>query len=585
MKKPRFVFPKFIRYAFSCYKPYFFVVTFRALINAGLTVYNAYIMSILIRYLEKGNYRDALYVGLGIVLVNLVFNFLNKLNIRLMETTKLKMTETISRAITLKLMKIPYQYLEDPYYLDLKERAKFAIDNQDTVNRFLNSLAEGLQIIFTLFGLLSIIFIFDFLLLVILIIAIILKVIIVAMSIKTQFTIFRDILPINRKFGYYLGTINDEKQGKDYRMYSVGKLMVNEFAGYGQETIGYFKKLYRKFTIYRSFDNLIKYLEMGIVYGFVAYRTITRKLPISSFSLYISTAISFSTSFTRLIEVSIDFGQSISYLTPFIELVELKESREEGEAELDNIREIEFRNISFSYPRSDQIILDDISFKISKSEKISIVGLNGAGKTTLIKLLCRLYKPNSGEILVNGRSIYEYDYDSYISHISAVFQDYKLFSYSLKENILNSDGDDDLAYQIACKVGLKEKIDSLPEGINSLYSKIFDEKGIELSGGEAQKIAIARALHKDSSLVILDEPTSALDPLAEAEIYQHFNELVKDKTAIYISHRMSSSVFCDRIIIIDSGKIADINTHSNLMKKKESLYYKLFMTQAKNYQE
>jgi ATP-binding cassette subfamily B protein/ATP-binding cassette subfamily C protein len=349
--------------------------------------------------------------------------------------------------------------------------------------------------------------------------------------------------------------------------------------------VDYFKDLARKLTFFQSFDKIVKYVEMALVYSFVAYRTITEKLSVSSFSLYISTSLSFSTSFTKLIEVGLDLGRAVSYLRPFIELIELKEAEDEGEIILDEIREIEFRNVSFSYPRSEQIILDNISFKIKQGEKISIVGLNGAGKTTLIKLLCRLYKPVSGEIFVNGLSIFAYDYDLYLSEISAVFQDYKLFSYSLKENILNGDGDDEEAYEVACKVGLKEKIDSLPEGINSLYSKIYDEKGIELSGGEAQKVAIARALYKDSSLVILDEPTSALDPLAEAEIYQHFNELVKEKTAIYISHRMSSSVFCDRIIIIDSGKIADIDTHQNLMKKKTSLYYKLFMKQAENYQE
>ncbi|MDD3999736.1 MAG: ABC transporter ATP-binding protein [Bacilli bacterium] len=585
MKKTRYVFPKFISFAFSCYKPYFFVVFFQALTKAGLTLFNAFVLSFLIRYLEKGNYKEALMVGVGIVLINLLFNFLDKLNQRLMETTKIKMTESINQRITYKLTKVPYQYLEDPYYLDLKERAKFAVENQNTIVLFLNALAESLQIVLSLIGLITIIVMFDYLLLIILIIAVVFKTLLVALSLRTQFLLYRELLPINRKFGYYLGTINDERRGKDYRMYSVGQLMTNQFKSYGNETIYFFGKLFKKTSIYQLLDTILKYLEMGFVYGFIALKTIVRKLPVSSFSLYISSSLSFSTLFARLIEVFLDLGRAISYLGPFIELVELKEAKEEGEIGLDRIREIEFKNVSFSYPRSNDIILDNLSFSIKSGEKISIVGLNGAGKTTLIKLLCRLYKPNSGEILVNGLSIYEYDYDAYLQQISAVFQDFKLFSYTLRENILNEDGDEDLAYQIASKVGLKSKIDSLPDGINSLYSKIFDEKGIELSGGETQKIAIARALNKDSSLVILDEPTSALDPLAEAEIYQHFNELVQDKTAIYISHRMSSSVFCDRIIIIDMGKIADIDTHVNLMKKTNSLYYKLFMTQAKNYQK
>ena len=585
MKKPRHIFSKFIRFAYSCYKPYFFTALLQAATNAGQTIYNAYMVSLLIGSLEEGVYRKALLMGLLIVLANLLFNFLNKLNFRLVETTRTKMTEAINRRVTYKLMKLPYQYLEDPYYLDLKERAKFAIENQDTVSRFLNGVAEGLQIVFTLIGLLTIILTFDVLLLVILITAIILNILILALSLNAQFMIFRDLLPINRKFGYYMNTINDEKRGKDYRFYTVGDLMREEFESYGRATVRYFKKLNKKLTVYQILRAVVKYLEMGFVFGFVAYRTITERLSARLFSLYTASALSFSASFTKLIEAGMNLGQAISYLAPFIELIELEEAQEEGDIPLDEIREIEFRNVTFTYPRSEQVILDGISFKINKGEKISIVGLNGAGKTTLVKLLCRLYRPKSGEILVNGRSIYEYDYESYLRQISAVFQDFKLFSYSLKENILNEDGDEEEAYKVACKVGLKEKIDSLPEGINSLYSKIFDEKGIELSGGEAQKVAIARALHKNASLVILDEPTSALDPIAEAEIYMHFNELVEEKTAIYISHRMSSSVFCDRIIVIDSGKISAIAPHAELMKDTEGLYYKLFMTQAQNYQE
>ncbi|NLD26007.1 MAG: ABC transporter ATP-binding protein, partial [Acholeplasmataceae bacterium] len=301
--------------------------------------------------------------------------------------------------------------------------------------------------------------------------------------------------------------------------------------------------------------------------------------------LYISSALSFSTNVTRLIQAGVSFSQYMAYLHPFIELLELPEEKDRGKNPLsERIESIEFRNVTFAYPRMETPILNDISFKINRGQKISIVGLNGAGKTTMVKLLCRLYRPNSGEILVNGQSIYDYEYNSYIEQISAVFQDYKLFAYTLKENILNEDGDDAPAYEVAEKVGLKEKIASLPLGINSLYSKIYDEEGIELSGGESQKVAIARALYKDSSLVILDEPTSALDPMAEAEIYQHFNELVSDKTAIYISHRMSSSVFCDKILIIDSGKVLDYDSHAHLMQKTDSLYYKLFMSQAKNYQ-
>ena len=226
-----------------------------------------------------------------------------------------------------------------------------------------------------------------------------------------------------------------------------------------------------------------------------------------------------------------------------------------------------------------------MSFSIHKGEKISIVGLNGAGKSTLVKLICRMYKADSGEIKINGKDIYDYDYMSYMKGIAAVFQDYRLFNFTIAENISCQDksADKDKISRLIDEVGLSEKIASLKEGISSRFGKEYDKNGIEMSGGEGQKIAIARALYKDSSMVILDEPASALDPISEAEIYEKFNSLVEDKTAIYISHRMSSSVFCDRILIIDGGSVEDFDTHENLMKKTDSLYYKLFNSQAENY--
>ena len=251
----------------------------------------------------------------------------------------------------------------------------------------------------------------------------------------------------------------------------------------------------------------------------------------------------------------------------------------------DIVETLEFRNVSFTYPKAEKPVLKNVSFAVKKGEKISIVGLNGAGKSTLVKLICRMYKADSGEILVNGRDIYDYDYLSYMNVISAVFQDYKLFNFTIEENIScrESGADENRVNYLIDEVGMREKIDTLPEGIHSRFGKEYDEDGVELSGGQGQKIAIARALYKKASMVILDEPASALDPIAEAEIYEKFNSLVEDKTAIYISHRMSSSVFCDRILIIDGGTVSDFDTHENLMKKTDSLYYKLFTSQAENY--
>ena len=305
--------------------------------------------------------------------------------------------------------------------------------------------------------------------------------------------------------------------------------------------------------------------------------------------MYVSSALNFSLSMQALGQQIVMMFQTLAYLDPYLEFMSLEEETMETGKELFEgpINTVEFKNVTFTYPKAEKPTLRDISFSVNRGEKISIVGLNGAGKSTLVKLICRMYKVDSGEILVNGKNIYDYDYRTYMNSISAVFQDYKLFNFTIAENIsckeTNTKEDEAKILRLIDEVGMKEKVDELKNGINSRFGKEYDEEGIEMSGGQGQKIAIARALYKPSEMVILDEPASALDPIAEAEIYEKFNSLVEDKTAIYISHRMSSSKFCDKILIIDGGTVADYDTHENLMKKTESLYYKLFMAQAENY--
>ena len=218
-------------------------------------------------------------------------------------------------------------------------------------------------------------------------------------------------------------------------------------------------------------------------------------------------------------------------------------------------------------------------------EHLSVVGLNGAGKTTFVKLLCRLYDPTDGEILLDGVNIKEYDYSEYMNIFSPVFQDFRLFAFSIKENIVlgNLNDDKDKVDGIIDQVGLKDKVDSLEKGSDTMLFKSFDENGIEPSGGEQQKMAIARALYKKAPVVILDEPTAALDPVAEYDIYRNFDTLVGGKTAIYISHRLSSCKFCDRIAVFSEGKIKEYGTHEELVKIDGGVYSEMFRAQARYY--
>lgn len=407
-----------------------------------------------------------------------------------------------------------------------------------------------------------------------------------------QVNFFQELIPVNRKYGYYVGLSFDDKIQKDIRLYGMNDMLINRVTEYNIEMNSWFSSYYKKQGFYLGLYGVINDLQAALAYGYVALRVLTNafggRIGIGSFTMYVNAAINFSRSTVELGDSLIRLMQTLNYLEPFMEFMSLPDEEmvdESIEFEGD-IETIEFRNVSFSYPGSDIEVLKDISFKINQGEKISIVGLNGAGKTTLVKLICRLYQPKSGEILINGHNIFDYEHKSYMEKIAAVFQDYKLFAFSLDENITCDEVNinTERTMELIEEVGLQDKIENLPNGLASLYGKAYDESGIEMSGGESQKVAIARALYKDASLLILDEPTSALDPLAEADIYENFNKMVGGKTAIYISHRMSSSIFCDKILIIDDGEVIDYDRHRNLLEKKDGLYYKLFNSQSVNYQ-
>ena len=585
MNKVKHPVMKFIKFSFKADKKYYFLVLLNCIINALLTVFNSYSLSLIIATCEKGDYTSSLYIGGAIALINVLFYFLCKLLSSRIEIETQVMNNRVNEELCYILTRVEFQAIEDPYYLELTERAKQAIENQGCIFGFISSLASLLQGIITLFGLMAVILTFDYIVLIIIFVSFVIFTGLTLLSLKTQVKFFNDLIPINRRFGYYLTILTEPRYGKDFRFYPIGKFMNKKFEDYGDEQAKYLKRFGNILGLVGAAQSVLKVIENILIYSYLILKTIKNSLPVSKFSLFISCALSFSSVIESMVNTSTSFLRHSQYVAPIMELVELPLPLEKKDAIPfeGEIETIEFRNVSFTYPRTTSKILDNVSFKINKGEKISVVGLNGAGKTTIVKLICRLYKINEGEILVNGVNIDHYNYSSYISKISAVFQDFKLFAYSIKENILNEDGDEKEAYQIACKVGLKEKIDKLDDGINSLYSKSFDEKGIELSGGECQKVAIGRALHSKSSLIILDEPTSALDPIAEAEIYSSFNNLVQNKTAIYISHRMSSSVFCDKVLILNNGKVEDFAPHKELIKKKDSLYYKLFTSQAKNY--
>lgn len=573
---------RFLAFAFRCHKPYFAYMILNSLAASLTGVLGAYTISLLISFLERGEPRRAVLCGLVIAAAEGALFLLGRFLTAKTDTAAERMEQEVNRQLAGKIMALPFSYLEDAHYVEMKNNAQMGVNNMGAVHLFLRGIMAIFSNLITIFALSAIIVSFNWTLILVLLAGVAFTVLVTLISTKTQINFFRELLPINFKYNYYIDALCSVKNSKDFRLYGTYDVMTGKFEHFCGEMERSFDRIMLKKGALEAAISFIRYAVMGFVYVIVGITTITRRLPISNFSLTVSAAISFSACVSAIIDASDNFIRSIEYVKPVLEFMDIREDADEGEQELNGIDELEFEHVSFTYPHTDKKVLDDVSFCIRKNEKISIVGLNGAGKTTIVKLICRLYRPDSGRIKINGTDIFDYSYASYMRGISAVFQDYKLFHYSILENI-SPDIDGKKGLELAEAVGLREKLDTLPRGINSCLGKEYEEDGTELSGGQMQKIAIARALCKPAGLLILDEPTSALDPIAEAEIYEHFNSLAQDRTALYISHRMSSSIFCDRILVLNGGRVEDFAPHRELMEKRDSLYYRLFMTQAENY--
>ncbi|HKM34550.1 MAG TPA: ABC transporter ATP-binding protein [Lachnospiraceae bacterium] len=410
---------------------------------------------------------------------------------------------------------------------------------------------------------------------------------------QVEIKFFKGLSKLNRAFRYYGYNISDFRYGKDIRLYGARKMMVQKWNHFTVDLISEQSAMFQNMCKYQGMSGALSAIREVIIYLYLGILAVLGKISIGGFAQMVAAG---STCYNSLQAISQHIQELIkrcSYAYEFVKYMEYPEALQKGELHVKNqSHTLEFQHVSFTYPGSDTTVLKDISVKLSPGEHLSVVGLNGAGKTTFVKLLCRLYDPTEGEILLDGVNIKEYNYEEYMKLFAPVFQDFKLFAFSIAENILLRETDDSKDIdkekqrvgELIVQVGLEEKILSLEKGTDTLLFKSFDEKGLEPSGGEQQKLAIARALYKNAPVVILDEPTAALDPVAEYEIYKQFEQLVGGKTAVYISHRLSSCQFCDRIAVFSEGSIMEYGTHKELVNKEDGIYAKMFATQAQYYQ-
>ncbi len=518
------------------------------------------------------------------------------------------LSEKIDQMICEKTFDIDYDILEKRETLDLIKRAEEGINSYGNITGFCQGFAGIVEMIAKIIYSIAILvplfiprasvpagflpqflnkWYVVFLLLAVLVIKVAVSTVINKKSQKIQADFFNQNVRANREYGYYFNLMFEYSLGKYIRLYKSQNMVLRKVG----ETLGWMEKqflgLMARINTIQLPDFLVQFLVQGISYSFVGLKAIYGFISIGSALKYITAYGQLVDSISGISYSIVDLGIKSEYLSYFYDFMEIQNKQYDGtiptEKRDDNEFEIEFKDVSFKYANTENYVLKHLNQKIKIGTKTAIVGKNGAGKTTFIKLLCRLYEPTEGQILLNGIDIRYYDYKDYSDLFAVVFQDFNLFSFSIAENVASSGlYDEGKVTDCLTRAGFADRLASLENGIKSnIYQQ--EDGGVEISGGEAQKIAIARALYKNAPLVILDEPTSALDPVSEFEIYKKFDEMVEDKTSIYISHRMSSCRFCDNILVFDDGQIVEQGSHEALLQNN-GLYSELWNAQAQYYE-
>ena len=396
----------------------------------------------------------------------------------------------------------------------------------------------------------------------------------------------------NRRFAHFGFLGRDKRRAIDIRMNDQQRLVRAYWSGGSVFGVhGVFAKAARgKMGVYASLGVCITTLTTGMIYLFTCLKALGGAFDVGSCTQYIGAATAMVTNVFALTDMIGTLKANTPYLEKTFAFLDIPNSMYQGslttEKRSDRRYEVEFKDVSFRYPGSDIWALRHVNMKFKVGKRLAIVGENGSGKTTFIKLLCRLYDPQEGQILLNGIDIRKYRYDDYMGIFSVVFQDFQLICQPLGNNVAGSmEYDRERVKRALIDAGFADRLAAMEKGLDTMLYKNLSEDGVEVSGGEAQKIAIARALYKDAPFIILDEPTAALDPIAEAEIYSKFDEIAGDKTAIYISHRLSSCKFCDEIAVFHEGAVIQQGSHAELLADRGGKYYALWNAQAQYYTE
>ena len=493
---------------------------------------------------------------------------------QIMEATNMRVRLRYIAKMADKLQHMEYRYVEDAKFQEENDKALNSCNNNaEGVEGVYNCIVKFPAKVITVVGMMILVCTLNPLLLVVLVLHTIATIWGANKSHNYQYAMKEEIAKASRKMKYYKSTTNDFSFGKDIRIFNFRERIISNYRNEIEAYTGLMKKVKRKEWFYGLAGMTTMLLTTVSMYGLLIYYSV-KGMPISSFTMYVFLV-------STLMGLMVEIGEDASfirnqgqYIHDFFALMDKNLINEGSITEIPENVEIRFEHVTFRYPNTEKDIYKDFNFTIKKGERLAIVGVNGAGKTTLVKLMCGLYQPTEGHIYINDIDINNYNKETLYKIYGTVFQDFSVLAFTVKENVAaTSENIDEERVKYALEsVGLGKKIDSLPKGIDTMMLKIVDEQGTDLSGGERQKLAIARALYKDAPMVIMDEPTAALDALAEADIYQNFSDLVEGKTAVYISHRLASTKFCDKIALFDGEGVKEYGTHVVLRVEKGMWY-------------
>ncbi len=485
-----------------------------------------------------------------------------------------------------RLTQADYVNLESPAFQDMKAKAqKFLTCDFHGFGYLLDCAVNILGQLFTVVGLIAILSTMEIWFILLFIVLAVVASAIESRAQKKAMSVSMQIVQNQRRWMYYTDLFENVRWAKEVRLNGMAEWTLEKervFSGMANKGIKQQNDFFIQSGVKRAG---LMFIQQCAAYGILIAKVVTDSVSIGSFTMCVSAVSSFADAMRQILDSLNEIRAYDMYYDKLDEYLNVPQTLREGRRlpVKDGPHEVRFENVSFRYPGAEVWALRNVSLMLREGERLSLVGENGSGKTTLIKLLCRLYDPIEGRILMDGIDIRDLDYEQYLAQFSTVFQDLQLFDFSLRENIaLKRNVPDQKLLEILDQVGLKERVETLPNGLDTHVGRTFDEQGFEPSGGETQKIALARALCKDAPVVVLDEPTAAMDPRAEYELYRRFDALVGGKTAVYISHRMSSSRFCDRVAVLDGGRLVEYGTHAELIALNGH-YAELYALQAQYY--